>query len=80
MIQLQIRTPLITCENPDILMTATDTFQTTSNFGLIERSYDTDAEFDPDHERTQWQLFEQQVSQLNRDSGKGVQYKVLYSE
>ncbi|KAI9684514.1 MAG: hypothetical protein M1829_002324 [Trizodia sp. TS-e1964] len=50
----------------------------TSNFGLIDRPYDTDGEYDPDHKKTQWQRFEHQVFRLNRESGRKVQYKVLF--
>jgi len=50
----------------------------TSNFGLRERAYDTDAAFDPDHKKTQWQRFHHHVSKLNEESGAKVQYKVLY--
>jgi hypothetical protein len=52
--------------------------QTTRNFGLIDRAYDTDADYDPNHQKTQWQRFERKVSRLNRDSGREVQFKVLY--
>jgi hypothetical protein len=48
------------------------------NLGLINRTYDADMEYDPKHEKTQWQRFEHQVFRLNRDSGRNVQYKVLY--
>lgn len=48
------------------------------NFGLINRPYDTDKEFDPTSQKTQWQRFEHQVFRLNRQSGSHVQYKVLY--
>ncbi|KAI9849943.1 MAG: hypothetical protein M1837_000157 [Sclerophora amabilis] len=48
------------------------------NFGLITRPYDTDAEYDPDHNKTQWQRFEHQVFHLNRECEKNVEYKVLY--
>jgi len=48
------------------------------NFGLIDCAYDTDAEYDPGHEKTQWQRFEHKVFRLNRESGRNVQYKVLY--
>ena len=46
--------------------------------GLINQTYDTDAEYDPDHKKTQWQRFQHQVFRLNRESGRNVQYKVLY--
>ncbi|MCJ1430630.1 hypothetical protein MMC29_008548 [Sticta canariensis] len=48
------------------------------DFGLIDRAYDTDAEFDPGNKKTQWQRFEHQVLRLNCQSGKHVQYKLLY--
>jgi hypothetical protein len=58
----------------------TNTSQTASNFGLIDRTYDTDSDYDPDQKKTQWQRFEHQVFQLNRRSGRQVQYKVLFSQ
>ncbi|MCJ1470962.1 hypothetical protein MMC07_009610 [Pseudocyphellaria aurata] len=51
---------------------------TAENFGLISRAYETDPEFDPEREKTQWQRFEYQVYRLNRQSDSHVQYKVLY--
>ncbi|PSS27231.1 hypothetical protein M430DRAFT_46334 [Amorphotheca resinae ATCC 22711] len=51
---------------------------TATNFGLINREYSTDAEYDPDRKKTQWQRFEFQVYRLNEESGPQVQYKVLY--
>ncbi|KAL2070226.1 hypothetical protein VTL71DRAFT_13252 [Oculimacula yallundae] len=48
----------------------------TTNLGLINRVYDTDAENRPGW--TQWQKFEHYVWRLNRGSGRNVQYKVLY--
>ncbi|MCJ1255576.1 hypothetical protein MMC24_003393 [Lignoscripta atroalba] len=59
--------------------TNTSTFDyTTTNFGLINRTYDTDGEYDPNHTKTQWQRFEHQVFRYNRRSGRHAQYKVLY--
>lgn len=52
--------------------------QTAVNFGLINRTYDTDAQYDPKGEKTQWQRFAHKVWSLNRASGKNLQYKVLY--
>ncbi|KAF8861688.1 phosphoglycerate mutase-like protein [Acephala macrosclerotiorum] len=49
---------------------------TTTNFGLLNRTYPTDGEVDPSW--TQWQKFEHYVWRLNRGSGRFVQYKVLY--
>ena len=48
------------------------------NFGLVDRDYDNDVKFDPDHKKTQWQRFEHEVLELNRESGKNIQYKLLY--
>lgn len=50
----------------------------TTNFGLINRRYTTDPTYDPSGEKTQWQRFANQVFQLNRDSGRNIQYKLLY--
>ncbi|KAJ9355533.1 hypothetical protein DTO027B9_3988 [Paecilomyces variotii] len=49
-----------------------------SNFGLINRTYDTDEEFDPHGDKPQWERFENKIRSLARDSGKGVHYKVLF--
>ncbi|KAI9756750.1 MAG: hypothetical protein M1815_002922 [Lichina confinis] len=55
------------------------TFQyDTSNLGLIDRPYDTDDEFDPEHKKSQWQRFENLATSLNSKSGTDTQYKVLY--
>lgn len=51
---------------------------TAVDFGLIEKSYNDDDEYDPDHRKTQWQRFANNVSTLNHQSGPTVQYKVLY--
>lgn len=53
--------------------------QTISNFGLIDRSYDSDPHADPDGTKTQWERFGHEVARLNRESGSKTQYKVLYS-
>ncbi|KKY20430.1 putative phosphoglycerate mutase family protein [Diplodia seriata] len=50
------------------------------NLGLINRTYPSDAAFDPTGQKTQWQRFAHHVSELNRNAsanGTGVQYKVL---
>ncbi|KAH0566506.1 hypothetical protein GP486_000087 [Trichoglossum hirsutum] len=49
-----------------------------TNFGLINRTYDTDHEYDPEHKKTQWQRFQHRVFRYNHESGKNVQYKVLF--
>jgi len=53
-----------------------DISKSTVNFGLINRTYETDNEVPADW--TQWQKFEHYVWRLNRGSGRFVQYKVLY--
>lgn len=49
-----------------------------TNFGLINRTYATDASYDPKGKKTQWERFANQVFRLNRDAPHGVQYKLLY--
>ena len=49
-----------------------------TNFGLINRTYPTDSTYDPNGKKTQWQRFENQVFRLNRDSGRKVQYKLIF--
>ncbi|XDG06271.1 hypothetical protein ABKA04_005886 [Annulohypoxylon sp. FPYF3050] len=51
---------------------------TTSNYGLINRTYPTDDEFDPANKKTQWERFAYYVNTLNRDCDKNTQYKVLF--
>ncbi|KAH8685948.1 histidine phosphatase superfamily [Tricladium varicosporioides] len=51
---------------------------TISNFGLIDRSYDSDPHADPHKTKTQWERFEHEVARLNQESGSKTQYKVLY--
>ncbi|KAI1175217.1 phosphoglycerate mutase-like protein [Nemania sp. FL0916] len=60
---------------------ATDpsTFDYTAvNYGLVNRSYPTDREFDRYGRKTQWQRFEYYVDTLNRNADKDTQYKVLF--
>jgi hypothetical protein len=49
-----------------------------TNLGLINRSYPTDAEFDPDKRKTQWQRFEYYVRHLQRTGEGNITYKLLY--
>lgn len=46
--------------------------------GLINRTYDTDAAFDPYGQKTDWERFAYYVKNLNERSDAGTQYKVLY--
>ncbi|KAK6062931.1 CCR4-Not complex component [Seiridium cupressi] len=51
---------------------------TTANYGLINRTYETDAEFDPHGTKTQWQRFEYYVNTLNQEADHKTQFKVVY--
>lgn len=57
-----------------------DPCQTTTNFGLKNITYSTDAAYCGSEcaKKTQWQRFENYVFSLNRQSGRFIQYKVLY--
>jgi len=44
----------------------------------MNRSYETDKNFDPNHERTQWERFENYIVHLNQSSTPDLKYKVLY--
>ena len=55
----------------------TDNVQT-PYFGLIDRAYDSDAEFDPHREKSRWQRFHYHVEKLNERTGSSTEYKVLY--
>lgn len=50
----------------------------TTNFGLIDQAYPNDTKADHSHDLTQWQRFKHQVSFLNRNAPRGVEYKVLF--
>lgn len=52
--------------------------QSTTNFGLLNRPYETDDAYDPERKRTQWERFQHHVSQLKSQCEPGIQYKVLY--
>jgi len=48
-----------------------------TNFGLIDRIYDTDSPLDNDN-KTQWERFERKVRSLDSEAGKHTAYKVLF--
>ena len=50
----------------------------TTNFGLINRTYPADATLHFHKNLTQWQRFKHQVTQLNREAPRGIEYKLLY--
>ncbi|RKF77684.1 putative phosphoglycerate mutase [Golovinomyces cichoracearum] len=49
-----------------------------NSFGLINRMYDSDVDFDPDRKKTQWQRFEAEINRLNNQSQANTHYKLLY--
>ncbi|KAI4209605.1 MAG: hypothetical protein LQ351_007502 [Letrouitia transgressa] len=52
---------------------------TATNFGLRDRSYESDEKLDAQHGRkTQWKRFEQEVLRLNREDKPEARYKVLF--
>ncbi|KAJ5329445.1 hypothetical protein N7452_009835 [Penicillium brevicompactum] len=51
---------------------------TAENFGLINRTYPADKHIKKHQSFTQWERFYRQVSQLNEDAPKNVEYKVLF--
>ncbi|PGG95526.1 hypothetical protein AJ79_10007 [Helicocarpus griseus UAMH5409] len=51
---------------------------TVSAFGLINQTYDTDAEFDPKHEKTQWERFARKLESLNAHAGRDTEFRLFY--
>ncbi|KKZ66809.1 hypothetical protein EMCG_07498 [[Emmonsia] crescens] len=49
-----------------------------SAFGLINQSYDTDKDFDPNHEKTQWERFARKLQSLNAHVDKHTEFKLFY--
>lgn len=45
---------------------------------MINRTYETDSDYDPHGRKPQWQRFEHYVKVLNAKAPKNVEYKVLY--
>jgi len=56
----------------------TDKWKTTTNFGLIDRSYEKGNTDDLGHETTQWQRFSREVNRLNSESNSKTQYKLFF--
>lgn len=53
--------------------------QVKSNFGLIQRDYDSDEDAElKNRETTQWQRFEHHLRQLNHNSHPDVSYRLLF--
>lgn len=56
-----------------------DTQATTQpQLGLIKREYPTDAEYDPNREKTQWERFKFYLTQLNQEDPEHKIYKLLF--
>ncbi|KAI4245828.1 MAG: hypothetical protein L6R40_002356 [Gallowayella cf. fulva] len=50
-----------------------------TNFGLIERDYQSDSSHDGQGEKkTQWERFQREVARLNQQGEQGTVYKVLF--
>ncbi|KUJ16758.1 phosphoglycerate mutase-like protein [Mollisia scopiformis] len=49
-----------------------------TNFGLINQTYPTDAQFDPKNTKSQWERFANQVFRLNLVSPSNIEYKILF--
>lgn len=45
----------------------------------MNRAYETDQAFDPEHKKTQWERFEHYVRHLNQTDPERVSYKVIYA-
>ncbi|OAT02027.1 phosphoglycerate mutase [Blastomyces dermatitidis ER-3] len=49
-----------------------------SAFGLIIQNYDTDKDFDPNYEKTQWERFAYKLQSLNDHADKHTEFKLFY--
>ncbi|KAI8957261.1 phosphoglycerate mutase-like protein [Daldinia sp. FL1419] len=52
--------------------------ETQENMGLIHRAYYTDAAFDPEGRKSQWQRFIHHLEQLNKYEAGRTQYKLIF--
>jgi hypothetical protein len=52
--------------------------QKTHSLGLINRTYPSDGEFDPNNTKTQWERFANYVTHLNKESSSNTQYKLVF--
>ncbi|OAX85533.1 hypothetical protein ACJ72_00071 [Emergomyces africanus] len=57
---------------------ATDPADSTIGFGLINQTYDTDENFDPNHEKTQWERFAYKLQSLNAQTDEHTEFKLFY--
>ncbi|KAL6712164.1 putative phosphoglycerate mutase pmu1 [Coniothyrium glycines] len=51
---------------------------TRPKLGIIDRWYPTDAEFDPDHRKSEWQRLQEYVKSLNAQDPESKRWKVFY--
>ncbi|KAI0472997.1 phosphoglycerate mutase-like protein [Xylariaceae sp. FL0804] len=49
-----------------------------AGLGLVDRRYETDAEFDPERKKTQWERFVYFLESKNREGRGRVKYKLLF--
>ncbi|KAI1933309.1 putative phosphoglycerate mutase pmu1 [Ophidiomyces ophidiicola] len=47
-------------------------------FGLINKTYDTDASFDPDRQKSQWDRFTHKLHAINQTAPANVKYTLLF--
>lgn len=52
--------------------------QTTTEYGLLDRSYPSDSTFDPTGEKPKWERFTNHVAALNHRADGNAVYKLLY--
>lgn len=52
---------------------------TLPGFGILDREYPTDKDFDPNRQKKQWERFQHYLTHLNATEGPQVQYKLIYA-
>ncbi|KAK0621029.1 histidine phosphatase superfamily [Immersiella caudata] len=52
---------------------------TLPGLGLISQTYDTDAVYDPNHEKPDWERFVHYLNHLNKSTAANVSYKLIYA-
>ncbi|KAK5662706.1 hypothetical protein OQA88_8622 [Cercophora sp. LCS_1] len=52
---------------------------TQPGLGLVKKVYETDASFDPNHEKQDWERFEHYLKYLNATARDGISYKLIYA-
>lgn len=51
---------------------------TQPKLGILDRSYPTDAEFDPNHDKSQWERLAHYVTTLNTQDAGTKKWKIFY--